>query len=86
MKRHTDGHRNFLENLAPFTALSLGIAVLVAKPSCRAVVALKAFTISRIVHSLMFVWFPYQPYRALVFVPQALAQVVLMLELWSNRA
>jgi len=83
--RFTNLHRNFIENVAPFSMLALGVAVLVTKPSKSAVVAVQAFTVTRVIHNLMFVFFNVQPYRAFAFVPQLVAQGVLMVELLRSR-
>lgn len=83
--RFTNLHRNFIENVTPFSMLALGVAVLVTKPSKSAVVAVQAFTASRIIHNLIFVFYNEQPFRAFAFVPQLLAQGVLIVELLRSR-
>lgn len=65
--------------------LALGVAVIVSEPSKCAVVAVQAFTACRVAHNLMYIFWNVQPYRALIFVPQLLAQGVLAAELLKHR-
>jgi uncharacterized MAPEG superfamily protein len=85
VQRYVDLNRNFLENVTPFAALALGVAVTVSDPSPKSVVAVQLFTLARVVHSILFVNYPHQPWRAFAFTPQILANLLLIVELLSQR-
>lgn len=85
VQRYVDLNRNFIENVTPFTALALGVAVTVADPSAKSVLAVQMFTVARVIHSILFVNYPHQPWRAFAFTPQILANLLLVLELISQR-
>ena len=84
IQKWIDLSRNFLENVTPFAMLALGVAVTVPDPSSKAVLAVQTFTVSRILHNILFIAYPYQPFRAFSFVPQVMANVVLCFELLSQ--
>eukprot|EP00127_Corallochytrium_limacisporum_P005091 Clim_evm46s198 gene=Clim_evmTU46s198 len=70
VQRFLDLQRNFSENCVQFAIVALGYAAVVASPTEAAAKAVRIFAISRSVHNVLFVLFPYQPFRATAWLSQ----------------
>lgn len=80
-----DLQRNFIESITPFGILALGIATLISNPSSTAILAVKTFVISRTIHNFLFVFYPYQPFRAMSFMPQVASTILLIYEYFLHQ-